>query len=323
MPEASAGPVKDAAGPGPSAATPGLPRAGFFLLVALTLFWGTNWPAMKIVLGELSPWGFRFLCLLPAGVVLLAIARFSGLGLRVPRREIGPLLLCATFAITGWHMLTAYGVSLIPAGRAVIIAFTMPLWAALMAVPLLGEPLTRRKVLGLGLGLVGLACLVGPDALALQTSPLGTGLVLMAAFSWGLGSLLFKRFTWTTPTVALAGWQLIAGSVPIVLGTLWTEGLPDPRALSNEALFALTYTVAFPIIFCHWAWFKLVSIFPAAIAAIGTLAIPVVGVLSSALILGETIGLPEVAALLLVCAGLAVVLTRISPASLPAGSFRK
>jgi len=66
--------------------------------------------------------------------------------------------------------------------------------------------------------------------------------------------------------------------------------------------------VAFPMIYCHWAYFTLVRIFPASIAAIGTLAIPVVGVFSSALILNETIGLNEILALILVVSALAVVL---------------
>ncbi len=297
----------------PAARRPGsgeLPPAGFLLLAALTLFWGSNWPAMKIILGEMSPWGFRLLCLLPAGVALLAIARLSGLDLRVPVRERWQLLLCAVFAISGWHLLTAHGVSLIPAGRAVIIAFTMPLWAALLAAPLLGEALTRRKLLGLGLGLGGMACLIGPEAAALGAAPLGAFLVLAAAFSWALGSLLFKRFAWTTPTIVLAGWQLLAGGLPVALGALVIEGVPDPTALSRTAQAALVYTIAFPMIFCHWAWFKLVGLFPAAIAAIGTLAIPVVGVLASALLLGEAVGPAELAALVLVCLGLAAVLAR-------------
>ncbi len=302
------GPAPVQAGPAPEQRAQGLPRAGFLLLGVLTLFWGTNWPAMKIVLGELSPWGFRLICLLPPGVALLAIARATGLPLRVPRQEVVPLLVCAAFAITGWHLFTAYGLIHIPAGRAAIIAFTMPLWAALLAVPLLKEALTRRKVLGLALGLAGLACLLGPDIAVLGAAPLGAALILTAAFSWGLGSLLFKRFTWTTPVAVLTGWQLLAGGLPVVIGALLIEGPPDVRSLSFEAMAALAYVVALPMILCQWAWFKLVTLFPAAIAAIGTLAIPVVGVLSSALILDEPVGLAEMAALVLVCAGLAVVL---------------
>ncbi len=62
------------------------------------------------------------------------------------------------------------------------------------------------------------------------------------------------------------------------------------------------------MVFCHWAWFTVVRIFTAAIAAIGTLAIPIVGVFSSGLVLGELIGLREISALAFVCAALAVVL---------------
>ena len=73
-----------------------------------------------------------------------------------------------------------------------------------------------------------------------------------------------------------------------------------------KAIVALTYTVLFPMIYCHWAYFTLVRIFPAGIAAIGTLAIPVVGVFSSTLILDEPVGISEVAALLLIVAALSI-----------------
>ena len=163
-------------------------------------------------------------------------------------------------------------------------------------------PIFAQIVLG------GLACLLGPEVAVLGTAPLGSLLVLVAAFSWALGSLLLKRFAWTTPTIVLAGWQLLAGGLPVTVGALLLEGIPDPTALTPKAQFALVYTITFPMIFCHWAWFKLIGLFPAAIAAIGTLAIPVVGVFASALLLGEAVGPAEVAALILVCLGLAVVL---------------
>jgi drug/metabolite transporter (DMT)-like permease len=74
------------------------------------------------------------------------------------------------------------------------------------------------------------------------------------------------------------------------------------------AVFALTYLIAFPMIYCHWAYFTLVRIFPASVAAISTLAIPVVGVFSSALILDETVGFSEIVALILVVSALAIVI---------------
>jgi drug/metabolite transporter (DMT)-like permease len=72
--------------------------------------------------------------------------------------------------------------------------------------------------------------------------------------------------------------------------------------------FAMLYVVLFPMIFCHWAWFSVVSLFPASVAAIGTLAIPVIGVLSSTLMLGEVLGIQEISALSIVVVSVGMVL---------------
>ena len=294
--------------PNQGASAPALPPLGFLLLAGLTLFWGGNWPAMKIVLGEIPVWPFRSMCLIAGGVALLTISRLSGRSIRVPTSEIRPLLICVVFNILGWHLLSGYGVTMIEAGRASIIAFTMPVWATLFSRFLLGEALTAAKLWGIALGVAGLAVLIGPDLSSLGAAPLGAALMLGAAISWALGTVVMKRFLWTIPVATLAGWQLLIGAVPITLGALAFEEYPDLTALSTPALLSLAYVLAVAMVFCHWAWFTVVRLFPAAMAAIGTLAIPIVGVLSSALLLGEPIGSRELAALALVCAALAVVL---------------
>ena len=285
-----------------------LPAAGYLLLVAMTVLWGTNWPAMKIALGELPVWTFRSLCLVGGAVGLLAIARLTGQRLRVARREIAPLVLTAGFGIVGWHVLSAYGVSMIPASRAVIIAFTMPLWAGLLAWPILGERPRPSQVIGLLLGLIGLAVLIGPEWAELAAFPLGAGLMLGAALCWAMGTVLLKRFKWSIPSASLAGWQLLVGALPVTLGTLLFEAAPRPEDISLTALLAVAYVVVIPIWFCHWAYFEVVRLFPASLAAIGTLAIPIVGVVSSALVLGESVGWRELVAIALVCSALAVAL---------------
>jgi len=132
--------------------------------------------------------------------------------------------------------------------------------------------------------------------------------MLLAAISWGFGTVLFKRFTWTAPVATVVGWQLFAAVVPIAVVALLTEPVPDLTQLSTKAILALAYLFALPMVFCQWAYFKVVSIFPAAIAAMGTLAVPIVGVYSSALILGEPVGWQELTALVLICSALASVL---------------
>src|SRR4051794_2779442 len=99
---------------------------GLLLLAGLSLVWGVNWPAMKIVLAELPLLTFRLLCLSVAGPVLLGLAALAGERVRVPRRELAPLAFAAFFNITCWHIFTAVGILLMEPGRASIIAFTMP-----------------------------------------------------------------------------------------------------------------------------------------------------------------------------------------------------
>ncbi len=293
---------------GPCNPPPALPIAGFFLLAALSLFWGLNWPGMKIVLGELPVWWFRSMSVSAGAFGLLLIAYFTTGSIRLAKPEIKPLLICAVFNILGWHLFTGYGVSLMPAGRASIIAFTMPVWAAMLASFVLGEALTRSKLAGLTMGVAGLAVLIGPDLVVLQVAPFGALFMLAAAISWAIGTVFFKRFDWTSPVASLVGWQLFVGAAVITPGALLLDPVPDLTELSGRAAIALVYLFVLPMVFCQWAYFKVVRMFPAAIAAIGTLVVPVVGVYSSALILGEPVGWNEFIAMALICGALASVL---------------
>lgn len=282
---------------------------GYLLLVSITLFWGVNWPAIKLSLAVMPVWDFRLLCAGVGGLGLLALSLLGGHGLRVPRGQRGPLLLCALFNIVGWHLFSGFGVLMMPSGRAAILAFTMPLWASLFAVPLLGERLTAARVLGLLLGMAGLAVLVGPDLLVFGAAPLGAGFMVLAAISWGLGTVLLKRTRWTVPTTTLAGWQQAIGAVAIGLAGLASGELGDWAPAPGVAnVVAIVYAVTVPMIYCIWAFMHTVRLLPAPVAAIGTLAIPVVGVFSGALLLDEAVGWRELASLALICGALAVVL---------------
>ncbi|MGB5330784.1 MAG: DMT family transporter [Gammaproteobacteria bacterium] len=278
------------------------------LLASLSLFWGLNWPGMKIILSELTVWWFRALCLIVGGCILMLVSALSGNRCKLRRQEIGPVLLCGSFAILGWMVFSAYGVSQMPAGRASIIAFTMPLWATLFAAYVLGERITMTKVAGLLLGLLGLGVLIGPDLLILKRAPVGAFFMLSAAISWAIGTVLLKKITWQVPTLSNIAWQLLLSSIPVTLVAAWSEPLPDLTTLSGSVVIALVYIFLFPMSFCQWAYFKTVGLLPASIAAIGTLMVPVIGVYSSYLILDEKVGIADLLALLLVLSALVLVL---------------
>lgn len=270
------------------------------LLALLSLFWGLAWPAMKIVLGEVRPWTFRAICLAAGGAALLALAHAGGAALRVPAGDLKPLVITSLINITGWHILSAYGISMLHAGRAAIIAYTMPLWAILLGRLLLKEHITSARLWALAIGFTGLALLLAPDMQAVGTAPLGALMMVGAAACWGAGTVLVKFFKWHMPGTLVMGWQLLIGGIPIVLGAILIDPVTAVAVVSWKAIAALMFVVALPTIFCHWAFFMVVQIFPANVAALSTLGIPVIGVFSSALILGEPVTATELASLFLV-----------------------
>ena len=280
----------------------------YLLLASLSLFWGLNWPGIKIIVSEVPVWWFRALCLIAGGGILMTLSALSGNRCRLYRGELGAVLLCGFFAIFGWMVCSAWGVSLMPAGRASIVAFTMPLWATLAAAWILGERINASKFCGLLLGLGGLAVLIGPDLVILQRAPTGALFMLVAAISWAIGTILIKYIDWKLPTLSNIAWQLWLSAIPVTIIAALVEPFPQLTALSPAATLAFVYIIIFPMSFCQWAYFKTVGLLPASIAAIGTLAIPVIGVYSSHLILDEQVGASEIIALLMVVGALGLVL---------------
>jgi drug/metabolite transporter (DMT)-like permease len=183
-----------------------------------------------------------------------------------------------------------------------------------------GDRIGPARLAALLLGLAGMAALTAPDARALWEAPAGTLLMLAAAVAWAIGTVLTKASRWTMPTAALTGWQVVLGGVPIALGAILRAAGPDGVPLlsqiagaSSATILGTAYATFVGAIFCHWAWFRIVSILPAATAAIGTLGIPIVGVFASALVLGEPVGPAELLALGLVVAGLAILVLGLAP----------
>ncbi len=288
----------------PEAPQTALPRYGFVLLILLTLFWGVNWPIIKIALEDLSVLTFRAVCLAGGAVVILLLSRALGHSLMVPRRHWPMLGLCALFNITGWQLLTGYGVDLTSSGRAAIIGYTMPLWAAPLGFLVLGENVTWRRAVALTLGTAGLAILIVSDIEKLDQTPLGALFMLAGAIFWACGTIAQKRVDWGIPTTVLVGWQYVIGGVPIYIAA---AVFVDNEAVSFSTLWPLLsviYNILIAFVFCYYAYYEVVRIFPVGIATVGTLATPIVGVFSGALLLGENLAWPEYSALTLVVVGL-------------------
>lgn len=280
---------------------------GLLLLALLALGWGLNWPIMKIVLRDVPPLTFRGGCLLLGGLGVLLIGRLDGQSWAIPRGSLGKLAMLAATNIVGWNVLMVYGVGLMSSGRAALLGYTMPLWSVGFSVWLLRERLTPRRVLGLALGLAGVAALMGSDLGRLGAAPVGVLCMLGAAMSWGLGVVLLKRYALKMPTTLLTGWSMLLGALPICVAALLLES-GEWRAVGFWPAFGLAYNVVVAFMFCYWAWNRIVLMVPVAVSSLSSLVTPVIGVIGGMWLLGEQPGWNELLGAGLILGALATVL---------------
>jgi drug/metabolite transporter (DMT)-like permease len=279
------------------------------LLIGLTLGWGANWPMMKLAVSEMAPMRFRTLCLAAGALGLFTMARAGGLRLAVPAGQWPRLVMAAFFNICGWNIFAIYGISLMASGRAAILGYTMPIWGVVLSVWLLGEPFTRRRALGVALGLTGLLFLLGGEIHAVGRSPLGALCMLIAAFAWAFGTVTMKRWPVDLPPSSFIAWQLSIGLVPVLIIALTAEQGPfNPFTLSVGPLVGVLFNLVVAFNFCYWAWYKIALLAPVSVSSLSTMMIPVVGVFSGMLVLGEAPRWTDYAALVLVVASLSTVL---------------
>jgi drug/metabolite transporter (DMT)-like permease len=262
---------------------------------------------MKMTLAELPVWTFRGLCVASGAIGLFALARIGGQSIRVPPAQWGRLIVISICNVTLWNVLIGYGLQMLPAGRSAILAYSMPVWTLLLSVFILHEKLTRRRLLGLVLGMAGMAVLLGGELSIMRESPLGALLVLGAAVGWALGTVLMRRYPIKLGTTALTAWQLLLGGLPLMIGALLIDW-GDWHPIGLRATIGLVYNMTFVFIFCYWAWFRIATTAPPAVSSLSTLMIPIVGVFSGIWLLGESPQWQEYAALVLVIASLGTVL---------------
>jgi len=287
-----------------------LPRRLWWVLAGLTLAWGFNWTAMKAALADVPPWTFRTLCLGLGSALLFMVLRAGGQPLGVPRGQWRKLALFAFLNITCWNVLVAFGLTMIPSGRGAILGYTMPAWAIPLSVWLLGERITARKLVGFVLGMAGLALLLGESVARIGGAPLGSLLILGAALSWALGSVLQKRYPTGMAVGPYTAWIMLLGGVPIFVCALVFD---DWRALGRVGLWpalGVAYNVLVAFAWAHWAWIKIATSVPVTVFSLSMLLIPVVGVISGMVFLGERPSWAEYAALGLVIGSLVSVLMR-------------
>ncbi|MBL0898166.1 MAG: DMT family transporter [Reyranella sp.] len=256
------------------------------LLGLLTLVWGTNWPLFRIALDELPVWTFRTIVLAAAICVLAPILLVRRESFAVPKDRWLPLMAASAMNIGVWNIATSLAVLYIPSGHASVLAYTMPLWVAAIGFAVFGQKLTGRLLAAIAIGAAAVAALMIPNFASYASAPAGLFWGLFAGFCWAVGTFIVKRTTWPGMGLSLTFWQVVLSFPPIAVGAFVIDGLPTHWP-SAKALAATLYTGMIPMALGTATWFALVKLLPAQVAALSSIAIPIVAIVSGILILHE------------------------------------
>ena len=279
------------------------------LLVILTLVWGTNWPLFPIAMREISVWTFRAFATVIAGSALLLVAKARGQSLVVERKYWVVICTATFFYLVIWNIATGYAAVMLPSGQAAVLGFTMPLWTALISWAVLGERMSLRLLMAVALGGVSVTLLMVPSFAAYANAPLGMLYGLVAGLGWAIGTLILKRSKVQVPVLVLTGWQLLITAVPTVIGALvFGDGhwfMPTWQTIAVIAYISLV-----PMCVGNVCWFAIVGMLPANVAGLSSIMVPVVAMISGALLHGEPLGLLQIVAMLCCVASLSLALLK-------------
>jgi drug/metabolite transporter (DMT)-like permease len=277
------------------------------LLITVILAWGFVWPVNKVILATLPPIWSVVVRSAIATVALFALMAARGRLAWPPREDLPVLLGITLLHMVGFTVLSTWGLSLVPAGRSVVLAYTTPIWVAPGASLVLGEPLTARRTVGVVVGLAGLAVLFNPQALDWTDGRvvLGNVAILIAALLWATSILHIRAHRWRSTPLDLVPWETLLATLILTPLALATTSLP-PIEWSVPLVLMLLYAGIPGTALAYWAVAMASRDLPAVTTSLGLLATPVVSVIVATLWLGEPLTLSLALAIVLILGGVAI-----------------
>jgi drug/metabolite transporter (DMT)-like permease len=277
------------------------------LFAVVVICWGVNWAITKTIVQSVFPlWATAIrTAIATAALLILLLARGQFI---VPRRGDVPVICAiALLHMVAFSALTAFGLRFVPVGRSIVLGYTTPLWVVPGAWLFLKEPMTKARLAGTAVGLLGLIVLFNPLALdwSDRNALIGSLLILLAALCWAANILYVRAHQWLSTPFQLAFWQTLLASTVLSMLAFLFDGVPQ-IVWSPRLAGAFLYSGIFGTALAYWAMAVVNRSLPATTTSLGILATPVVGVICSTVALGERIDASLVIAMVMILSGIAI-----------------
>jgi drug/metabolite transporter (DMT)-like permease len=276
------------------------------LLALLILIWAVSWPLIKVGVAAVPPLWYACFRYAIAALCLFALVTARREAALPPRADWPLVAVSGVLQMAAYSALAALALTILPAGRASVLAFSTPIWVVPLATWRLRERASRTALLGTGLGLLGALAIAAPALHAdAGRQILAYAMLVGAAISWATSIVAVRAHRFTATTLALAPWQMLVAACLLLPVALVVEGAPRPVGASGAVSLAFVGPVA--TAFAYWAVVEVGRHFRAAFLSTALLAVPTLGILISALALGESVGASLIVGVLLIAAGIRLV----------------
>lgn len=282
--------------------------------LVVCIVWGSTYLAIRVGVGELPPALFAGIRFLLAGSLMMAYVYLKKLKLPETARDIRIIATVGLFLLFGGNGLVVWSEQYLASGITALIISTVPLFVAVLDTLFPGgTPMNWKGWLGMFIGFSGVALLVSPGNGMQDADPRGVAGVLAASFVWAAGSIYSSRNRVTGSMLAISALETLAAGVALTLTGIAAGELPRFHLTLNGAL-SMVYLIIFGSILGYSCFVYIIKTMPPSIASTYSYVNPVVAVILGAMILHENITLLEIAASVVILAGVVMVQTsRFNP----------
>jgi drug/metabolite transporter (DMT)-like permease len=285
------------------------PRIVYLYLAIVVVSWAGNWPIMKLALAD-AP-GPVFVLLRLVGTLALMGPMLTAMRAPLLPRQgerLGQFVV-GQLQVAGFMIFSILGLSILPAGRAIILAYTMPLWAIPIELWFAPDRPRGGQMVGAAVGFAGLLLFMNPGLVDWSDWRVlaGNAMLLLAAASWALGSVLYRRQAWRSSFWTQTFWQVLV-STPVIAAIAAPLSIGEPIRWTPTLILVLAYNWVITTALGYFLWNKVLSVMPAGVAGQVMALTPVGGFLLSVAIFGGEITADVVVSIGLIVGGIILTL---------------